>query len=62
YSTFTREDVLADLSLKPEAFAAALTRQISRKRLANPRHGFYFILRPEYRTAGALDPACWIDP
>lgn len=41
YSTFTREDALAELSLKLEAFIAALTRQISRKRLANPRHGFY---------------------
>ncbi|MBB3398875.1 MULTISPECIES: type IV toxin-antitoxin system AbiEi family antitoxin [unclassified Rhizobium] len=62
YSTFTREDALAELSLKPEAFTAALTRQISRKRLANPRHGFYIILRPEDRTAGAPDPARWIDP
>ncbi|WSH24752.1 type IV toxin-antitoxin system AbiEi family antitoxin (plasmid) [Rhizobium ruizarguesonis] len=62
YSTFTREDALAELSLKPEAFTAALTRQISRKRLANPRHGFYIIPRPEDRTTGAPDPARWIDP
>lgn len=62
YSTFTRDDALAELSLTPEAFTAALTRQISRKKLANPRHGFYIILRPEDRIAGAPDPARWIDP
>ncbi|WP_267285126.1 MULTISPECIES: type IV toxin-antitoxin system AbiEi family antitoxin [Rhizobium] len=62
YSTFTRAEALAELSLKPNAFTAALTRQISKKRLANPRHGFYIILRPEDKIAGAPDPARWIEP
>lgn len=62
YSTFTREEALAELSLNPATFTAALTRQISKKRLANPRHGFYIILRPEDKIAGAPDPARWIDP
>jgi len=61
-STFTREEALAELELKPESFTAALTRQISKKRVANPRHGFYVILRPEDRIGGAPDPARWIDP
>ncbi|MBB5574660.1 MULTISPECIES: type IV toxin-antitoxin system AbiEi family antitoxin domain-containing protein [Rhizobium] len=62
FSTFTREEVLAELPLKPDALTAALTRQISRKRLANPKHGFYVILRPEDKITGAPDPARWIDP
>jgi hypothetical protein len=31
-------------------------------RLANPRHGFLLILRPEDQLAGAPDPVRWIDP
>ena len=40
----------------------ALTRQAKKGRLANPRHGFYLILRPEDRAIGAPDPARWIEP
>jgi hypothetical protein len=58
--TFSREEALAELQLKPESFTAALTRQISKKRVANPRHGFHIILRPEDRIGGAPDPVCWI--
>jgi predicted transcriptional regulator of viral defense system len=59
---FSRNDISAALGLKPQALAAALTRAISRRRLASPRHGFYLILRPEDQTAGAPDPVKWIDP
>jgi predicted transcriptional regulator of viral defense system len=59
---FSREEALAALDLKPETLAAAITRLIKKRRLANPRHGFYLILRPEDRVAGAPDPARWIDP
>ncbi|MEQ1880284.1 MAG: type IV toxin-antitoxin system AbiEi family antitoxin, partial [Burkholderiales bacterium] len=59
---FSRNDVSAALGLKPQALAAALTRAISKHRLANPRHGFYLILRPEDQIAGAPDPVKWIDP
>lgn len=59
---FARDEALAALDLKPAAFAAAATRQIKKIRLANPRHGFFLILRPEERVAGAPDPARWIDP
>lgn len=59
---FSREEAMANLTLKPEALSAAISRLIRKARLANPRHGFYLILRPEDRIAGAPDPARWINP
>jgi predicted transcriptional regulator of viral defense system len=59
---FSREEALAALGLKPAALAAAITRSVNKRRLANPRHGFYLILRPEDQIAGAPDPIKWIDP
>ena len=59
---FSREEALAVLDLKPDALAAAITRLITKRRLANPRHGFYLILRPEDQVSGAPDPVRWIDP
>ena len=59
---FSREDASAALNLKPETLAATLTRLVKKRRLANPRHGFYLILRPEDQTAGAPDPVRWIHP
>lgn len=59
---FSREEALDTLDLAPTAFAAAATRLIKKGRLANPRHGFYLILRPEDQITGAPDPARWIDP
>ena len=44
---FAREEALAALGLKPEALSAAITRLVKKRRLANPRHGFCLILRPE---------------
>lgn len=61
-SYFSREDALGALRVTPEALAASVTRMVKRRRLANPRHGFYLILRPEDRIAGAPDPVRWIDP
>jgi len=59
---FTREEVQGTVNLKPNALTAAITRLVKRRRLANPRHGFYLILRPEDQMAGAPDPVSWIDP
>lgn len=59
---FSREEALAALGLKPPALAAAISRLIKKRKLANPRHGFYLILRPEDQVAGAPDPVRWIDP
>lgn len=61
-SYFSPEEARAALDTSPAALAAAVTRLIKKHRLANPRHGFYLILRPEDRIAGAPDPARWIDP
>jgi predicted transcriptional regulator of viral defense system len=58
---FSREEGLGAM-LSAGAFAAAATRLVKKRRLANVRHGFYLILRPEDRAAGAPDPARWIDP
>ena len=59
---FSREEMPAARELKPGTLAASITRLIRKRRLANPRHGFYLILRPEDRGAGAPDPVRWIDP
>ena len=61
-SYFSREEARAALDTSQAALAAAVTRLIKKRRLANPRHGFYLILRPEDRVVGAPDPARWIDP
>ena len=59
---FCREEVSASLTLSAGALSAAITRLIKKQKLANPRHGFYLILDPRDRVAGAPDPVCWIDP
>jgi predicted transcriptional regulator of viral defense system len=58
---FSRDDAVAS-GILPSALSSALTRAVTRGKLANPRHGFYLIVRPEHRAAGAADPAEWIDP
>src|SRR5882757_11353667 len=59
---FSREEGIRAVGLSVGAFASAATRLVKKRRLANVRHGFYLILRPEDRAAGAPDPARWIDP
>ncbi len=61
-SYFSREEVLAALDLNSESLTAAITRLVKKRRLANPRHGFYLILRPEDQSTGAPDPVRWIEP
>jgi len=58
---FTRGEAQAALNLAPHPLSVALMRQVKKGRLANPRRGFYLILRPEDRTLGAPDPVRWID-
>ena len=41
---FSREEALAALALKPEALTSTVTRLIKKRRLANPRHGFYLVV------------------
>ena len=59
---FSREDVLGKLGLSLEAFLAAANWSIKNQLLASPYRGFYLILQPEDRVAGAPDPECWINP
>ena len=61
-SCFVGDGARSALGVSQRNFAAAVTRLINKGRLANPRHGFFLILRPEDRIAGAPDPAQWIDP
>ncbi len=61
-SYFSREEALKALGATPRNLAAAATRLINKGRLANPRHGFFLILRPEDKIIGAPDPVRWIDP
>ena len=59
---FARDEALSVLGSSAAAFGAAITRLIKKGRLANPKHGFYLILRPEDQVAGAPDPLRWVDP
>ncbi len=59
---FSREEASDALGMSAEAFIAAANRLTKKQRLASPRRGFYLILRPEDRVAGAPDPVRWIDP
>lgn len=59
---FSREEGLAALGLSLKAFSAAAARLAKKHRLASPRRGFFLILRPEDRGAGAPNPVRWIDP
>lgn len=59
---FTSEEARGVLGLSEAALAAAALRLIKKTKLAHPRRGFYLILRPEDRSAGAPDPAQWIGP
>jgi predicted transcriptional regulator of viral defense system len=59
---FSKEEGLKALGLSVNTFTATATRLAKRRRLVSPRHGFYLILRPEDRAAGAPDPTRWIDP
>lgn len=59
---FSKEEALKSLEQSPNAFTAAAARLVKKKRLANPKRGFYLILRPEDRQFGAPDPVQWIGP
>ena len=61
-SYFVGTEARSALGVSQRNFAAAVTRLIKKGRLANPRHGFFLILRPEDRITGAPDPVRWIDP
>lgn len=59
---FSREEARRSLGLSPSAFAATAHRLVKKHKLANARHEFYLILRPEDQSLGAPDPVRWLDP
>jgi hypothetical protein len=58
---FSRRRGAAGARLVGAKFHRRCQRLIRKRRLANPSHGFYLILRPEDRPLGAPDPVRWID-
>jgi predicted transcriptional regulator of viral defense system len=58
---FSRDEAV-ESGIAQSTLSPALTRAVAKGKLASPRHGFYLIVRPEHRAAGAADPAEWIDP
>lgn len=59
-STFTGKEAMEVLKVSSRSFSDAALRLCRKQRLACPRSGFYLILRPEDKAAGAPDPARWI--
>lgn len=59
--TFTRKEALAALGGTANAFLKAAERLQSQHLLFNPRHGFYVVVQPQYRSWGAPPPASYID-
>ena len=59
---FAKAEALKTLGQSSAAFTAAGARLVKKRRLAAAKRGFFLILRPEDRAAGAPDPARWIDP
>jgi len=57
-----KAEAMKALGQSSTAFAAAAARLIRKRRLVRPKQGFYLVVRPEDRAAGAPDPARWIDP
>lgn len=58
---FSSKAATAALGCTESAWFQSATRLVKNHRLASPRRGFYLILRPEDRAAGAPDPVRWID-
>ena len=56
-----KAEAMKALGQSSTAFAAAAARLVRKRRLVHPKRGFYLIVRPEDRAAGAPDPARWID-
>jgi len=60
HSSFSSKEARSHLGSSQSAFASAAHRLMKKHELANLRHEFYLILRPEDRVIGAPDPVRWI--
>jgi predicted transcriptional regulator of viral defense system len=59
--SFTRVEAQTELGLSPGALKVLLWRLGRQGRVVAPRRGYYVIVPPEYRRAGSLPPAWFID-
>lgn len=56
--SFTREELLRALAAGSRTLTTSLSKLVRQGRIANPRPGFYLILKPGHKEAP--DPAQWI--
>lgn len=59
--TFDGEEAIAELGLAPGAFLDAAERLQRQGRLLKPKHGFYVVVPPQFRSYGAPPPPWYID-
>jgi predicted transcriptional regulator of viral defense system len=59
--SFTSEEATAALGIRHSAFQKSAARLQKKRLLFNPRHGFYVIVPPQYRTWEAPPPSWYID-
>ncbi len=59
---FAKSEALKATGQSSRAFTSAASRLMGKHRLLSPKRGFYLVLRPEDRAAGAPEPSRWIDP
>ena len=59
--TFVQKEALAALGVTKNAFLKAAERQQRQHAGLAPRHGFYVVVPPQYRSWGAPPPASYID-
>lgn len=60
-AVFTRDEAIGALGVTPNGFLKAAERQQRSGALFNPRHGFYVVVPPQYRSWGAPPPSWYID-
>lgn len=60
-ASFTREEAIKRLEITATAFLKSAKRLEKRGSLLNPRHGFYVVIPPQYRSWGGPPPTWYID-
>src|SRR5215471_9797389 len=59
--TFVRNEAIAALGITEGAFLKAAARLQKRRKLFNPRHGFYVAVPPQFQSWQAPPPSWYID-
>lgn len=59
--TFTRKDLLDNLSISESGIEMNITRYAKRGKIVRIKKGFYTIVPPEYRNSGILPPFWFLD-